>query len=55
LGLNPYPADSKRIVNTEEKVFRIRLGKYRIQYQVKYDTNIILISKIGKRDKFYQD
>ena len=29
---DPFPTDVKRIVNRKEKIFRIRVGDYRIQY-----------------------
>ena len=37
LKQNPFPSDSKRIVNVEDKVFRIRVGKYRILYRIEND------------------
>lgn len=34
LALDPFPQDIKRVVNQKEKVFRVRVGDYRIQYMV---------------------
>ena len=34
--------------------FRYRIGKYRIIYTIKEDELIILVLKIGKRDKVYR-
>jgi len=30
LAVEPFPSDVKRIVNKKDKIFRIRLGDYRI-------------------------
>ncbi len=50
----PVPSDAKFIGWHEgEKVFRIRIGDYRATYKVKYDRNLILISKIDKRPRIY--
>lgn len=53
LALEPFPPDSKRVVSRKEKVFRVRVGDYRIQYVVFHDKNEILISDIDKRPKAY--
>jgi mRNA interferase RelE/StbE len=53
LALDPFPSDSKRVVGRKEKVFRVRVGDYRIQYVVFYDKNEILISDIDKRPRAY--
>ena len=36
---NPFPTDTKRVVNVKDKLFRIRVGKYRILYAVNYSSN----------------
>jgi mRNA interferase RelE/StbE len=33
---DPIPHDSKRIIGEKEKVFRIRVGKFRVLYRVDY-------------------
>ncbi len=53
LSNNPFPQDIKRVVGNKEKVFRVRVGDYRIQYVVVYEQNIILIADIDKRSKIY--
>lgn len=53
LAKNPFPADSKRVINRKEKVFRVRVGDYRMIYMVINEKNILFISEIGKRDKIY--
>lgn len=54
LAVDPFPTDVKRVVNKKEKVFRIRVGGYRIQYSVLYDQNMIFISDIDKRPRAYK-
>ncbi|MBW6462073.1 MAG: type II toxin-antitoxin system RelE/ParE family toxin [DPANN group archaeon] len=53
LSEDPFPADIKRVVNRNEKIFRIRVGDYRIQYSVDYKKNLIFISDINKRSRAY--
>lgn len=50
---NPFPRDVKRVVNRKEKIFRVRIGDYRVQYSVFYDRNLLFISDIDKRSKAY--
>jgi mRNA interferase RelE/StbE len=50
---DPFPHGVKRIVNRKEKIFRIRVGDYRIQYSVIYERNLIFISDIDKRERAY--
>ena len=53
LALNPYPKDRKRVEGRKEKVFRVRIGDYRILYIIYNEENILLISDIDKRGKVY--
>ena len=53
LSEDPFPSDSKRIIGRNEKVFRIRVGDYRVQYVVFYDKKEVLISDIDKRERAY--
>lgn len=50
---DPFPPDTKRVVGIREKVFRARVGDFRIQYVVFYDENEILITEIEKRERAY--
>ncbi|MBI3035336.1 type II toxin-antitoxin system RelE/ParE family toxin [Candidatus Woesearchaeota archaeon] len=52
LGNDPVPHDSKRVVG-EDRTFRIRIGDYRVLYEVDWNKNLILIDKIDKRSKAY--
>ena len=54
LAGDPFPKDVKRVVNQIEKVFRVRVGDYRIQYSVFFDKNLLFISDIDKRERAYQ-
>jgi len=53
LSIEPFPSDVKRVVNRKEKIFRLRVGDYRIQYTVHYEENLVFISDIEKRPKAY--
>ena len=53
LQSNPFPSDSKRIMNQKDKIFRIRIGDYRVLYEVLPEKEIILIADINKRSKIY--
>ena len=48
----PVPHKSVKVVG-EEKTFRVRVGSYRILYQIKWSKKTIIIAKIDKRDKVY--
>ena len=49
----PIIHDTKTIQGYEEKLFRVRVGDYRILYEVDYQNNKIGIVKIDKRSKVY--
>ena len=53
LAQNPFPLDVKRVVGRKEKVFRVRVGDYRILFVVFHEKNELLISDIDKRSKVY--
>ena len=52
LKSNSFPSDCKRIENREEKIFRVRVGDYRIIYSVALDK--IFIADIDKRSNIYK-
>ncbi|HUV03387.1 MAG TPA: type II toxin-antitoxin system RelE/ParE family toxin [Desulfobacteria bacterium] len=54
LAVDPYPADAKRVRGRTEKVFRVRVGDYRILYVIYGDTKRILIVMVDKRAKVYE-
>jgi len=47
----PIIHDSKRI--QKKNLFRIRVGKFRILYEIDYTNNLIGIVKIDKRPRVY--
>jgi mRNA interferase RelE/StbE len=53
LKKDPIPKDAKRIINLKDKVFRIRIGKYRILYRIEKD--FIVIIRIDKRSRVYKN
>ncbi len=53
LAQDPFPSDVKRVVGRKDKVFRVRVGDYRILYSVYSGKNEILISDIDKRPTVY--
>ncbi len=53
LSLNSVSTDAKRMQGHKEPTFRIRIGKYRINYRINYGTNSIVIIKIDKRERVY--
>ena len=51
----PFPSEVERVEDHKgEKVFRVRTGDYRILYIVRYETNLILVSKVDKRSRVYE-
>jgi len=51
---DPFPSETEGVEGYKgEKVFRVRVGDYRILYIVRYKDNQILITKIDKRDRVY--
>jgi mRNA interferase RelE/StbE len=54
LAVDPHPADAKRVRGRKEKVFRVRVGDYRILYVIFWDTKRILIVTVDKRAKVYE-
>jgi mRNA-degrading endonuclease RelE of RelBE toxin-antitoxin system len=54
LKTNCFPKDCKRINNSfyGDKVFRIRVGEFRVLYEI-VGSEVILIHKISKRSQVY--
>ena len=53
LKLNPFPKGIEQVLGKKEKSFRVRVGKYRIQYVVLNDIKQILVFDIDKRERAY--
>ena len=53
LAEDPIPHDSKRVIGTREKVFRIRVGKFRVLYRIDYKNLLLVVIKIDRREHAY--
>ena len=50
----PFPSDAVRVEEyKKDKVFRVRVGDYRILYYVDYEKSLIVIINIDRRSKVY--
>ncbi len=54
LAEDPIPPDSKRIIGIKEKVFRIRVGKFRVLYRVNYKNFCVVVIDINTRERVYK-
>ncbi len=54
LGENPRPNNVKKLSGSHD-LYRIRLGDYRIIYQIKDDILLIVIVMAGHRKEIYRD
>lgn len=55
LAEDPVPCDAKRIYGTREKLFRIRVGDFRVLYRIDYEEIIIIIVSVDSRKIVYRD
>ena len=54
LQKNPFPSDTVRVEKYKDyKVFRVRVGQFRILYSVDFEEKLILIIDVGKRAGVY--
>ncbi len=53
LGNNPHPTSSKKLVGSESK-YRIRVGSFRIIYEIKNKILVIFVIKVGHRKDIYR-
>ena len=53
LSLNPFPAGVKKL-SSSEKTYRIRVGDYRIIYEIEQQRLIIQIIKVRHRKDVYK-
>lgn len=54
LRVNPRPAKMKKLVSPDPK-YRVRVGDYRIIYQIEDSKLIILVLRIGHRRDIYRN
>ena len=54
LEQNPFPQEVERVEDFEgEKVFRVRVGDFRILYVVRYNPPKLIVIKVDKRSRVY--
>ena len=53
LGENPRPVGSKKLTD-EDDLYRLRIGDYRVIYQVQDKVLLVLVVKIGNRREVYR-
>lgn len=51
LEINPIPSNVLRL--KEKSSWRMRVGDYRVIYEIHYETSKILVTKIGHRSNIY--
>jgi len=54
LRTNPIGHDAKRVRGYDEKLYRVRVGQYRILYEVDSRRRLLGIVKIDKRSRAYR-
>tara|TARA_R110000868_G_scaffold268443_1_gene527626 strand:- start:1065 stop:1322 length:258 start_codon:yes stop_codon:yes gene_type:complete len=53
LSENPRPEGSKKLRGSDEDLWRIRIGNYRVIYSIKDSIRIVNIRKVGHRKDIY--
>ena len=53
LSENPYPKDCIKI-HAKEGLYRLRVGDYRILYEINHQKQMILVIKIDHRRRIYR-
>jgi len=53
LAENPFPPGAKKL-HAEEPYYRIRVGSYRIIYQLEAHELVVIVVKIGHRKEVYR-
>jgi len=54
LAENPIPAGCKQLVGETPSLYRVRVGDYRILYQIEDDVLVILVVHVGHRKDVYR-
>jgi Cytotoxic translational repressor of toxin-antitoxin stability system len=52
LAINPRPTGCKKLKSTD--LYRIRVGDYRVIYEIHDDVLVVLVIKVGHRQDVYQ-
>jgi mRNA interferase RelE/StbE len=53
LSVNPYPRGCLKLKGLQEALWRIRVGDYRILYQVDETVEVVDVRRIGHRKDIY--
>lgn len=54
LEQNPFPRDCRTVEGYDQKVYRVRVGDYRILYYVVFETETVYVFIIDKRGSVYK-
>lgn len=54
MELNPFSGDVKPI-KALRGVFRRRVGDYRVAFTINFEVSEVVMLKVGKREKFYEE
>ncbi len=54
LEQNPFPRDCRMVEGYDQKVYRVRVGGYRILYYVHFETSTVYVFIIDKRGTVYE-
>ena len=52
LASNPHPAASTKLVNRAQ--YRLRVGRYRVIYEIHNNELLIIVIKVGHRNSVYE-
>lgn len=53
LSENPFPAGARKLQGSE-RTYRIRIGDYRVIYEVREETRVIIIARVRHRKDAYR-
>ena len=51
LAVDPRPRGALKLTGAQANLYRIRVGDYRVVYQVRDDVLIVVIVRVGKRNE----
>jgi len=54
LAKDPFPPGAVKLAGAEGEFFRLRIGDYRVLYQVRSDVLLVLVVGIGHRKEVYR-
>lgn len=54
LSENPRPSGVKKLIDSKENLYRIRIGDYRVIYKIDETIKIINVRNIGHRKDIYK-